>query len=259
MANDERFGGESMAAVAREVLEPVVSRLDIIVKNTSSGGSGGGNPGAAGMSGKPGTALSGSLSGVLGRKGFAKAGAALGARGATSLLGAGAAGGPVGIAAAVGASAAGAVKSAIFEPATKILKDTVFNGLRSAGQFGGEVNPFSGAFAKSLKNIPLIGEQATGRVINPINRAGSRTAAITSLVARGGGQIDPTQRQALFDRFVQEERRAEDEAFQVEKLAAAETGSAETRDAIFQELNRNLQNLSDVFGSFIRTGSGPRP
>ena len=237
---------EQLKKAFEQALEPVIQELREIKQQTRS--SGGGGIGVSGSAASGGfsrrlsaRALGGGAGGAFGN-GFA---------GAAGLRGLG---GAAGIAGLAGATVAGAIDAAVVQPAKKIVKDTVFNGLRSGAQFGSEVNPFRGSFTQALSKIPIIG-QGVDFVTDPIKKAAQRTAGITTLIARGGGNISSELRGQLFDRFKAEEQRAAQETRKVEKIAARDLGSEETQSAVFAELGAQISRLADsISASFSPSG-----
>lgn len=125
--------------------------------------------------------------------------------------------------------------------------DTVFNGTRNIQNFGTDANGFRAALNESRGS----GTPAGQRVIDPIKRAGQRTAAITGLIARGGGTVSDEDRKALFDRFKLEEQRAEKEKFAVDRLTTQTLGSKETTSelglALKAEADRVINALKTIF------------
>ena len=219
-------------------IKELLTSIDTNTKNM--GGAGGrAGPGGAGSAGGGGSsALAGGFARRAGARGFSgKFGGAL----SRKLIGR--AGGPVG---ALAEGAAGAVGAAV-----KMTKDTIFQGDRNAANFGAGSNPFQAAFNTQFKGaIPIIG-QGVSRVVDPLKRAASRTNAITSLIARGGGAISAGDRESIFDRFKLEEQRAQKETIAVQKLLTTEIGSEETTSAINAELIAQIGRLSDaIISSF---------
>ncbi len=246
---------EQLKQLAQQELEPIRGLLEEIAKNTSetatatssSGSRAGGGTGGLGSK----SALSGKLASRAGLGGAALR-AGLGAAGAGAL-----AGGPAGLAIGAAATVGGAFKSAVVKPASKIVKDTVFNGLRTAGRFGSGVNAFQGSFNQALSNIPLIGSSAVGDVLDPIKRAGQRTSAITSLVARGGGAVSDEFREKLFEKFKGQEKRAQAEGKAVDKIVATESGSVETTAEIYANLSSQFTNLIGAIQGLSQSIGGP--
>lgn len=226
-------------------IKELLTSIDTNTKNMGGAGGRAGPGGAGGAGGGGSSALAGGFARRAGARGFAgKFGGAL----QRKLIGR--AGGPVG---ALAAGAAGAIGAAVIDPARKIAKDTIFNGMRNAASFGAGVNPFQGAFNQAKKNIPIIG-QGVSRVLDPLQRAASRTNAITSLIARGGGAISAEDRESIFDRFKLEEQRAQKETIEVQKLLATEIGSEETTNAVNEELSAQIGRLSDAITSTFGGG-----
>lgn len=242
----ERAVKNAMAEV-EAILGRIENQSRSAIGAGGSGSSGSIGVGAASLSG--GGARARAVSGAGGGLGSAFAQGAAGRLGLAGL-------GPAGIAAAAGASVAGAIDDAVMRPIKNIAKDTFFNGLRNASQFGPDSNPFRGAFNQALKHIPLIGKESVDRVVSPIEKASQRTAAITTAIARGGGQVDDAARQGLFGEFLRQERSAQKELQAVEKLGATEIGSQETQTAIFRELSTALNNLTATLLGRSSAGSG---
>jgi len=227
---------------SRQLIEASIDEIKQILQsidsNTKAAPGGSQGPAAAGGAGAGGSsALAGGFSRRAGMRGFGgKIGGAL----SRKLIGR--AGGPAG---ALAAGVAGAADQAIITPAKKILKDTIFNGFRNAANFGADSNPFQAAFNQAKSNIPIIG-QGVSRVTDPLKRAAARTNAITSLIARGGGQITDEGRRETFERFVREEKRAQKETIAVQKMLTKELGSEETTSAVDQELSAQIGRLADA-------------
>lgn len=241
---------EQLKKAFEQALEPLLQELrEIKQQGRSSSGSGIGVSGSAASGGfsrrLSARALGGGGVGGSFGNGFASA---------AGLRGLGSAAGIAGLA---GATVAGAIDAAVVQPAKKIVKDGIFNGLRSGAQFGSEVNPFRGSFTQALSKIPIIG-QGVDFVTDPIKKAAQRTAGITTLIARGGGQIDEGLRKQLFDRFKGEEQRAAEEQRKVEKLAARDLGSDETRSAVNAELSAQIGRLADSITSAFSPSGGSR-
>lgn len=90
-----------------------------------------------------------------------------------------------------------------------------------AGQLtgaGGSVETSTFRSAAGLASVvPGLG-QLTGQITNPLDRAEQRLGAITSVIARAGGEVSPELRNSLARRFATEEVRVERE---LERTSAA--------------------------------------
>lgn len=248
MAN---ISSEEMERVLNNALAPVVQELREIKNLSRSGSVGGGSIGMS-SSGAIGGASRGLASRAIGGGGAGAGGFAAGALGRLGLGGVT----PAGLAVAAGASVAGAIDEAVFQPAKKIAKDTIFNGLRNAAQFGPGSNPFRGAFNQALQYIPIVGQSSTDFVLDPIKKAGQRTAAITTAIARGGGRVDDQLRQSIFDPILRQENKAAAEQREVERLVGKTLGSDETSQKLNAEILAELKNITASIKSVVSSGGG---
>ena len=106
-----------------------------------------------------------------------------------------------------------------------------------AGSQGGitQSQSFTEAGLRAFANVPLVGFAAS-EVLDPVDRAAQRVAAITSRVARAGGKVSREERLRLLETFLPQEQRAQDETTAVKAEAAKLAGGPEASGKFVENL-----------------------
>lgn len=120
-----------------------------------------------------------------------------------------------------GATVAGAVAS-VGEAGMKFAKRSFFGALEKQVDLGGSFGTnLSASMADAYTQIPIIGK-AGARKIDPIDRAFDRSSAIAGILGRGGNTNVEGSMEKVRERFLAEERRAEENIIKEDRARAAE-------------------------------------
>lgn len=121
---------------------------------------------------------------------------------------------------------------------------------------------YSGVLQSAGENMPWLGANVK-RFYQPYENAGSRVSGLLGQIARGGGEVDTTQMNRLYEEALSQEKKAAEVDYEVDRMVAGKLADSNVNSEAYSALSGAMNNLASAIGTLFAgggslTGGGAR-